>query len=416
MRQQVRIVAGGALAQAVAGDGLTTQGVGPDRLKGYHSENQKRSTEALTIMTSAEPTGGVVPQFEGIDYIEFYVGNAKQAMHFYRTTFGLQTAAYSGLETGNRDCVTFVAAQNDVRLLITEATSSEGHISEHVKQHGDGIRDVAFAVDDAQLAFELAVAGGATPVLEPTVLEDDHGRVVKATVAAFGDTVHSFIQRQAYTGVFLPGFEPVKTERRAGKSQIGRIDHIAISVEAGTLDRWADYYGSVLGFVQSREEDIMTEYSGMNSKVMQNSSGSAIVVLIAPMEGQRKSPIEEYLTFYEGPGVQHVAVTSEDIVRTVRSLRHSGVEFTTTPASYYEVLEQRVGKISEDLDELRAENILVDRERDGYLLQIFSKPVQSRPTFFFEVIQRKGAEGFGSGNIKALFDAQARDQELRGNA
>jgi 4-hydroxyphenylpyruvate dioxygenase len=356
------------------------------------------------------------PQLEGIDYVEFYVGNARQAMHFYQTTFGFKAIAYAGFETGVRDRMSFAVEQDGIRLLLTAATGSNQHIAEHVKRHGEGVKDIAFRVSDARHAFEESVERGAEPIMEPTGFEDGYGRVIKATVGAYGDTVHSFIQRRDYDGVFLPGFRPFYDERGNGDRYVTKIDHIAISVETGGASHWSQFYDRVFGFHESRAEDTATEYSGMNSRVVQNGTGCVIFVLVEPVEGKRKSPIEEYLVFYEGPGVHHIALSTDNIVGTVRSLRSRGIEFTNTPPTYYEMLEGRVGQIDENVDALREEGILVDRDANGYLMQIFSKPVQSRPTFFFEIIQRKGSDGFGSGNIKALFEAIARDQEMRGNA
>jgi 4-hydroxyphenylpyruvate dioxygenase len=355
-------------------------------------------------------------QLTGIDYVEFYVGNAKQAIHFYRTAFGFNPVAFSGFETGIRDRVSFVGEQRDIRLMVTEATCSSGIISDHVKLHGDAVRDIALSSSDAARAFDLAIKHGATPIMEPTFLEDENGRVIQATVAAFGDLVHSFIERESYQGAFLPGYQPLHSKLPARTIGANGVDHIAICVQLGTLHESVEYYINVHGFHQSRAEDVSNEYSGMSSTVVQNDSGSIIFVLIEPTEGKRTSQIQEYLKYNGGSGVHHVACSTDDIVETVQMLRGNGVEFTTTPGTYYETLEDRVGKIDEDIDMLREQNILVDRDSHGYLLQIFSRPVQSRPTVFFEIIQRKGADGFGSGNIKALFEAVARDQAMRGNA
>ena len=355
-------------------------------------------------------------QLNGIDYVEFYVGNAKQAIHFYRTAFGFKPVAFSGLETGVRDRVSFVGQQHGIRLMVTEATSAPGVVSDHVAQHGDAVRDVALSCSDAAQAFDFAITHGARPIMEPTFLDDENGRVVQATVTAFGDLVHSFIERESYRGPFLPGFQPLNGGLPAETIGFKRVDHIAICVHPGRLDECVEYYINVHGFHQSRAEDVSTEYSGMNSRVVQNDSGSVIFVLIEPSEGRRTSIIQEFLNFNGGSGVHHVACSTDNIIQTVQMLRGNGVEFTTTPATYYETLEDRVGKIEEDVEILCEQNILVDCDTNGYLMQIFSRPVQSRPTVFFEVIQRKGADGFGSGNIKALFEAVARDQVMRGNA
>lgn len=371
----------------------------------------------MTLQTKPYPLPhSDLHQLHEIDYVEFYVGNAKQAIHFYRTAFGFKPVAYSGFETGVRDRVSFVGEQHGIRLMVTEATCATGVVSDHVALHGDAVRDIALSCSDAARAFDFAITHGAQPIMEPTFLDDENGRVVQATVTAFGDLVHSFIERDSYQGPFLPGYRPLNGKLPVGTIGFNRVDHIAICVEPGTLDECVEYYINVHGFHQSRAEDVSNEYSGMNSRVVQNESGSVIFVLIEPGEGKRMSQIQEYLNYNGGSGVHHVACATDDIIQTVQMLRGNGVEFTTTPATYYETLEDRVGKIDEDIDTLREQNILVDCESHGYLMQIFSRPVQSRPTVFFEIIQRKGADGFGSGNIKALFEAIARDQAMRGNA
>lgn len=369
----------------------------------------------MTLQTNPLPHSDQ-HQLNGIDYVEFYVGNAKQAIHFYRTAFGFKPVAFTGLETGVRDRVSFVGEQQGIRLMVTEATSGAGVVSDHVALHGDAVKDIALVTSDAARAFDFAISHGAKPVMEPAFLDDENGRVVKATVAAFGDLVHSFIERKSYKGPFLPGYQSLNGGLPAGAIGFKRVDHIAICVQPGKLQETVEYYLNVHGFHQSRAEDVSDEYSAMNSRVVQNDSGSVIFVLIEPAEGKRASQIQEYLNYNGGSGVHHVACSTDDIIETVQMLRDNGVEFTTTPATYYETVEERVGKIEEDLATLREQNILVDCDSHGYLMQIFSRPVQSRPTVFFEIIQRKGADGFGSGNIKALFEAVARDQALRGNA
>lgn len=354
-------------------------------------------------------------QFKAIDHVEFYVGNARQATHFYRTAFGFKPVAFAGLETGVRDRVSFIVEQNNIRLVLTSALGPDGPIAEHVKLHGDGVKDIALAVDDAVGAFDEAVRRGARPIMEPTVLEDDERHIVKATIAAYGDTVHSFIQRSANDGGLLPGYQPVKIDLPATSTGLASIDHVAISVEAGKLDYWIDFYNDVLGFRQSHQENIFTEYSAMNSKVVQNSTSLIKFPIMEPADGKRKSQIDEYLHSHCGPGAQHIAVLSSDIVKTVKALRDNGIEFLATPRTYYDRLEERIGEIDGDLDELRELNILVDRDGWGHLMQVFTKPLQSRPTVFLEIIQRKGARGFGAGNIKALFQALEHEQALRGN-
>jgi 4-hydroxyphenylpyruvate dioxygenase len=354
-------------------------------------------------------------QFKAFDYLELYVGNAYHASHFYRTTFGFEPVAYSGLETGERGRVSFLMRQGDIRLLLTGAVTPDSPVAQHVHLHGDSIQDIAITVPDAERAFQTAVSGGAAPVQEPTVFESDSGRVRKATVAAFGHTVHSFVERQGGEGFFLPGFEPYRKSLPVADAGLTEIDHVAISVEAGQLERWIEFYRDVLGFHQSHQEDVKTEHSAMNSKVMQNTTGTIKFPIMEPAPGKRKSQIEEYLAYNKGPGAQHVALLSEDIVETIARLRGNGIDFLETPSAYYSMLEGRVGKIDAEVNALRDLNILVDRDEWGYLLQIFTKPLQSRPTLFFEVIQRRGAKGFGGGNIKALFMALEQEQSARGN-
>jgi 4-hydroxyphenylpyruvate dioxygenase len=354
-------------------------------------------------------------QLKGYDYIELYVGNVHQAAHFYRTAFGFTPIAYAGLETGISDHTSYVLAQRNIRLLLTSPLHAESPIAEHVNRHGDGIKDIAFTVKNATQAFEETVRRGARPVLEPTVSEDSDGRVVKSAIGVYGDTVHSFVQRHEYEGVFLPGFLPVASKAPLVATGFSTIDHVAISLEAGELDHWVNFYGEVMGFHESHTENVETEYSAMNSKVVQSSTGRIKFPMVEPSPSKRRSQIDEYLEFYQGAGVQHVALLTSDIIKTVEALRAMGNEFLRTPETYYEMLNERVGNISEDLSQLRALNILVDRDEWGYLMQIFTKPVQSRPTVFMEAIQRKGAKGFGSGNIKALFQALEREQALRGN-
>ena len=357
-------------------------------------------------------------QLKGIDYVEFYVGNARQAAQFYRTAFGFKPVAYAGLETGVRDRTSFVLEQRHIRLVLTGSLDPDTPIAEHVKLHGDGVKDIAFTVDDAAQAFTETVKRGALPVLEPTVIEGQKGQVIKATIAAYGDTVHSFIQRDQYHGTFLPKYHAIKNPAPAIPTGLAAIDHIVGNVELGKMDEWVDFYNQVLGFRQLQQftdEDISTEYSALMSKVVQNGSGRIKFPINEPAEGKKKSQIDEYLQYYRGPGAQHVALLTDDIIATVRRLRENGVEFLRTPSSYYDVLSERVGKIDEDMGTLRELNILVDRDDEGYLLQIFTKPLQDRPTVFFEIIQRKGARGFGNGNFKALFEAIEREQALRGN-
>lgn len=369
----------------------------------------------MTTTKSEDARAKDTHHLKGFDHIELYVGNAHQAAHFYRTAFGFKPIAYAGLETNVRDRISFVMEQGQIRLILTSGLDPDGPISEHVRLHGDGVRDIAFAVEGAARIFEETVRHGATPVMEPAVIEDEWGSMVKATIAAYGDTVHSFIERNGYNGPFLPGYQSVKNPPRARLTGLQEIDHIAVNVEPQKLDYWIDYYDHVLGFHQSHEEDILTEESSMNSKVVENSTGRIKFPIIEPHSSKRKSQIEEFLSFYHGPGVQHIALSCDDIIASVRDLRENGIEFLSTPGSYYDLLEKRIGRIEEDVDTLRELCILVDRDEWGYLMQIFTKPLQSRPTVFMELIQRKKARGFGGGNIKALFEAVEREQALRGN-
>jgi 4-hydroxyphenylpyruvate dioxygenase len=357
---------------------------------------------------------------QNFDYIQFYVGNSKQAAYYFSNAWGFTPIAYAGLETGVRDRSSYVLEQGNVRLVVTSALGPEGEIAESVKLHGDGVKDIAFRVDDAEQAYREATSRGAKGVMEPTTRRDDYGIVKLASIATYGDTIHTFVERQDYKGTFLPGFTPLHTNvpRRARPAGLAAIDHVVGNVELGKMNEWVAFYERVLGFTQLIHFDdraISTEYSALMSKVMQNGSGRIKLPINEPAQGRRKSQIEEYLDFYRGPGVQHIALNTDDIITTVRELQNRGVDFLKTPATYYENVLDRVGNITEDIQQLAELSILVDHDEDGYLLQIFSKPIVNRPTVFFEVIERKGARGFGEGNFKALFEALEREQELRGN-
>lgn len=355
-------------------------------------------------------------KLKGVDYIELYVGNVPQAVHFYRTVFGFTPIAYAGLETGVRDRVSTVVEQGNIRLVLTGPLDSDSSIAEHVKLHGDGVKDIAFTVDDAAKAFEVALKRGAKPLLEPTIYENQEELVIQATISAYGDTVHSFIQRTTYDDTFFPTYKTIKNPLTSLSTGLVAIDHIAISVEQGELDQWIDFYNRVLGFHELQNEMISTDYSAMNSKVVQNSTGCIKFPILEPATGKCKSQIEEYLTFYNGSGTQHIALLSNDIVETVRALRANDVEFLPVPGIYYNTLEERIGKLDENLTmALRELQILVDLDEWGYLMQIFTKPLQNRPTLFLEIIQRQGARGFGRGNIKALFEAVEHEQIQRWN-
>lgn len=354
---------------------------------------------------------------DGFDYVEFFVGNALQACYYYHQGFGFDLVAFRGLETGNRDAVSYVMKQDHVTLVLTAAIQADHEVAEHVKKHGDGVKSIGMRVRDVKKAYETAIARGAKAIYAPKVVEDKNGTYESAAVATYGDTIHTFINRKDYKG-FAPGFKDVTG--KSGK-QLGlvSIDHIVGNVETEHLAKWVDFYKQIFGFHVFQyfdAEDISTKYSALVSKVMANKSGSIKMPLNEPYEqGLRKSQIQEYLDYYNAAGVQHIAITTRDIIATVGELKKRGIDFLTVPQSYYDTLPERVGKIDEDINELAKLGILVDRESEGYLLQIFTKPVQDRPTLFFEIIQRKGATGFGKGNFQALFESIEREQEVRGN-
>jgi 4-hydroxyphenylpyruvate dioxygenase len=354
----------------------------------------------------------------GTDYVEFYVGNAKQASHYYRAAFGYQLIAYRGPETGVRDRASYLLQQGKIRLVLTTPMSSDSPIAAHVYQHGDGIKDYALWVDDAQLSYATAVARGAIPVREPQIIRDADGEVVVAAIATYGDTIHSLVERRNYRGLFLPGFVAVAPHYQPADVGLKYVDHCVGNVELGQMNRWVGYYADVMGFrnlITFDDTDISTEYSSLMSKVMANGNDKIKFPINEPASGKKKSQIEEYLDFYGGPGAQHLALATDNILETVTALRDRGVEFLSVPTSYYDELQARVGTIDEPIDQLAALGILVDRDPDGYLLQIFTKPVEDRPTLFYEIIQRKGAKSFGKGNFKALFESIEREQALRGN-
>jgi 4-hydroxyphenylpyruvate dioxygenase len=354
----------------------------------------------------------------GTDYIEFWVGNAKQAAQFYRTAFGFRLEAYRGPETGTRDRVSYLLVQNKVRFVLTTALASDHQVAQHVQKHGDGVRDLALWVDDAREAFRLAVERGAVAVHEPQVLKDDEGEVIIAAIRTYGDTIHSLVERRNYRGHFLPGFQSVQLHFNPEPVGLEYVDHCVGNVELGKMNTWVGFYERVMGFknlVSFDDKDISTEYSSLMSKVVANGNERIKFPINEPAEGKKKSQIDEYLEFYGGPGVQHVAIITKDIVKTVTALRDRGIDFLRVPTTYYDTLLDRVGHIDEDLAPLKELGILVDRDDEGYLLQIFTKPVQDRPTLFYEIIQRKGARSFGKGNFKALFEAIEREQAARGN-
>jgi len=357
---------------------------------------------------------------QNFDYLEFYVGNARQAAYYFSHAWGFTPIAYAGLETRIRDRSSYALEQGNVRFVVTSSLGPEGEMAEHVKLHGDGVKNIALRVDDAERSYREATKRGAQGVLEPAVSKDDYGLVKMSSIAIYGDTVLSFVERQDYKGTFLPGYRPFDTNvpPRARAAGVAAIDHVVGNVELGKMNEWVAFFERVLGFTQLIHFDdraISTEYSALMSKVMQNGSGRIKFPINEPAPGRKKSQIEEYLDFYRGPGVQHIALNTSDIITTVRGLEERGVEFLKTPRNYYETVLDRVGKISEDVGQLAELGILVDHDDEGYLLQIFSKPIVNRPTVFFEVIERKGARGFGEGNFKALFEALEHEQELRGN-
>ena len=356
---------------------------------------------------------------QGTDYVEFYVGNAKQAAHYYMTAFGFQALAYSGPETGTKDRVSYVVRQHNLTFVLTTALRPAGEIADHVYRHGDGVKTLALRVEDARRAWEETTRRGGQSCLAPQTLRDAEGEVVLSGIHTYGDTVHLFVERKAYRGAFLPGFRPWSNPHFApSDTGLLYVDHCVGNVGWNGMNPWVRFYEEVMGFrniLTFDDKDISTEYSALMSKVMSSGNGWVKFPINEPAVGKKKSQVEEYLEFYGGEGVQHVALATADIVRTVRELKSRGVEFLQVPESYYEELGQRVGTIDEDLGPLKELGILVDRDEEGYLLQLFSKPVQDRPTVFFEIIQRKGAKSFGKGNFKALFEAIEREQGQRGN-
>ena len=353
----------------------------------------------------------------GTDYVELYVGNAKQAAHFYKTAFGFQSLAYAGLETGVRDRASYVLAQGKIRLVLTTPLNSHSPIAEHIKRHGDAVKVIALWVDDARAAFHETTQRGAEPFMEPTVEKDEFGEVVRAGIHTYGETVHIFVERKNYNGVFLPGYEPWLSDYNPGEVGFKYIDHMVGNVGWNQMNTWATFYHDVMGFanlISFDDKDISTEYSALMSKVMTNGNGRIKFPINEPAEGKKKSQIEEFIEFFEGPGCQHIAVATDDIVFTVGEMRKRGVEFLHVPGSYYDTVAARVGEIDENLMRLKELGIMVDRDEEGYLLQIFTRPVEDRPTMFFEIIQRKGAKSFGKGNFRALFESIEEEQRRRG--
>ncbi|ULQ57830.1 4-hydroxyphenylpyruvate dioxygenase [Flavihumibacter rivuli] len=355
---------------------------------------------------------------EGTDYVEFYVGNAKQAAHFYKTAFGFQSLAYAGPETGVKDRASYAVRQNKLTFVFTTPLRANNPIADHIYKHGDGVKVLALRVDDARKAWQETTSRGGHSYMEPTRYSDNHGELVMSGIHTYGDTVHLFIERKNYTGAFLPGYQPWVSHYNPTPTGLLYVDHCVGNVGWNQMNKWVDFYQEVMGFrniLSFDDKDISTEYSALMSKVMSNGNGYVKFPINEPAEGKKKSQVEEYLEFYDGEGCQHVALATNNIVETVTALRDRGVEFLKVPTTYYDDLLDRVGKIDEDIEPLKELGILVDRDEEGYLLQIFTKPVEDRPTLFFEIIQRKGAKSFGKGNFKALFEAIEREQEVRGN-
>jgi len=371
--------------------------------------------EIQTVPQAPEPTVDEMPLL-GIDHVELYVGNASQAAYFFTHALGFRRTAYAGLESGVRDRASHVVEQGRIRFVLTTPLHGASEIARHVAEHGDGVKVVALAVPDAEQAYRVAVRRGARGVREPWDSSDDGGQIRMATIATYGETLHTFVERDGYEGAFLPGYNPVADGRDTG--HLTGIDHVVGNVELGRLEEWVSYYERVFGFTEMihfTDRDISTEYSALMSKVMADGKGRIKFPINEPAEGKRKSQIEEYLEYYGGAGVQHIALATTDIVRTVAELQSRGMRFLNTPSSYYEELPGRIGEIDEDLADLRRLGILADRDDEGYLLQIFTHTIGDRPTVFLEVIERHGARGFGEGNFKALFEAIEREQEKRGN-
>jgi len=353
----------------------------------------------------------------GTDYVEFYVGNAKQAAHFYKTAFGFQALAYSGLETGDSTKTSYVLVQDKIRIVLTTPMSGNTEIEEHITKHGDGVKVIALWVDDATKAWEETTKRGAKSYMEPTKIDDENGVVIRSGIHTYGDTVHVFVERKNYNGIFLPGFEKWESSYNPEPIGLKYIDHMVGNVGWNEMNVWEDFYRDVMGFanlITFDDKDISTQYTALMSKVMTNGNGRIKFPINEPAEGAKKSQIEEYLEFYNGPGCQHIAIATDDIIDTVQKMQERGVEFLHVPKTYYDTVLNRVGKIDEEIAKLRNLSILVDRDEEGYLLQIFTKPVEDRPTLFFEIIQRKGAQSFGKGNFKALFEAIELEQQKRG--
>ncbi|HNJ88242.1 MAG TPA: 4-hydroxyphenylpyruvate dioxygenase [Chitinophagales bacterium] len=372
--------------------------------------------DTITLTTGKNLVEDFLP-LNGTDHIEFYVGNAKQSAYYYQSAWGYELVAYAGLETGVKDRASYVLQQGKIRLVLTTSFDPSSEISEHVRKHGDGVKVLALWVDDAAKSYAETTKRGAIGVMEPTRMKDEHGEVVVAAIQTYGDTIHKFVERKNYNGVFMPGYQPKSSNVPVTSVGLKYVDHCVGNVELGRMNDWVKFYEDVMGFkllITFDDSDISTEYSALMSKVVSNGNGYVKFPINEPAEGKKKSQIEEYIDFYKGAGVQHIAIATDNIIETVTELRARGVEFLYVPETYYEDVLDRVGHIDEDFDELKKLNILIDRDDEGYLLQLFTKPVEDRPTVFYEIIQRHGARSFGKGNFKALFEAIEREQELRG--
>jgi 4-hydroxyphenylpyruvate dioxygenase len=401
-------------------DSQRLRGIDPPDARHHQDDNNKK--RIMSIATKEKPSAETTTDFlplQGTDYVEFYVGNAKQAAHYYMSAFGFQALAYAGPETGMKDRASYAVRQNKLTLVLTTPIRANNEIADHIYKHGDGVKALALMVDDATSAWEETTKRGGKSYMEPKRMKDDNGEVVISGIHTYGDTVHLFIERKNYKGAFLPGYRKWSNPHFAPiDTGLLYVDHCVGNVGWNQMNPWVKFYEEVMGFrniLSFDDEDISTEYSALMSKVMSNGNGYVKFPINEPAEGKKKSQVEEYLEFFDGEGVQHVAMATNDIVKTVRDLMSRGVEFLKVPTSYYDDLTDRVGKIDEDLEPLKELGILVDRDNEGYLLQLFSKPVEDRPTLFFEIIQRKGAKSFGKGNFKALFEAIEREQAERGN-
>ena len=357
-------------------------------------------------------------KINGFDYCELYVSNAKQAAHFYHTALGFYPIAYCGLETGSRDRVSYVLKQNQIKFILTSPLDNKSEISKHIYNHGDGVKDISFSVNDAETAWKVSIERGAESVRKPHLLSDDQGETIIATIKAFGDTNHTFVQRDNYNGVFLPGYIVSENNLTADPTGLIHIDHIVGNQPNGEMEPVCNFYEKVFGwhrFWTVDDKDISTEFSALRSIVMANDNEKIKMPINEPADGLRKSQIQEFIDYYNSPGIQHIAMSTKDIINTVSKLKEKGVQFLETPRSYYDTLIERIGEIDEDLDQIKDLGILVDKDENGYMLQIFTKPIQDRPTLFYEIIQRKGSNSFGKGNFKALFESIENEQKSRGN-